>query len=120
MRPRVAGESKANLDRPFSVVKVRKALWQMHSNKSPGPDGFPLFFFYKCWDVVSELVFDLCLRILNDNLDAFYVNQTLITLIPKVDNPTLVSQFRLISPCNMVYKIVAKCLAIKLSVFWKR
>lgn len=66
--------------------------------------------------MVGDTVSDLCLRILNDNLDAACVNQTRITLIPKIDNPTLVSQFKPISLCNVLYKILAKCLAIRLKL----
>jgi hypothetical protein len=33
-------------------------------------------------------------------------NETMVVLIPKVDNPEEVSQFRLISLCNVVYKII--------------
>jgi len=38
------------------------------------------------------------------------VNHTLIALIPKVDNPTTTAQFRPISLCNSLYKIIAKIL----------
>ena len=42
------------------------------------------------------------------------LNNTFITLIPKVKSPTLVSEFRHISLYNTLYKIVSKVVANKL------
>ena len=39
-----------------------------------------------------------------------YLNQTLVTLIPKQLGPEKVSQYRPISLCNTIYKIVSKIL----------
>ncbi|XP_071925086.1 uncharacterized protein [Coffea arabica] len=44
--------------------------------------------------------------------DAF--NETLISLIPKVEHPVFVSQFRPISLCNVAYKIITKILVNRL------
>lgn len=38
------------------------------------------------------------------------VNRMFITLIPKVENPEMVSQFRPIGLCNTMYMIISKCL----------
>ena len=42
------------------------------------------------------------------------VNSTLITLVPKIPNPSTVSDFRPISCCNVVYKCITKVLANRL------
>ena len=42
------------------------------------------------------------------------VNASLIVLIPKISNPTSVNHFRLISLCNVVYKIISKLLVEKI------
>jgi hypothetical protein len=33
-------------------------------------------------------------------------NDTFVVLIPKVNNPTMVSRFRPINLCNVVYKVI--------------
>jgi hypothetical protein len=42
------------------------------------------------------------------------VNDTAIVLIPKVQHPENLKEYRPISLCNVIYKIVSKCLVNRL------
>ncbi|KAL5577919.1 hypothetical protein UlMin_019618 [Ulmus minor] len=80
----------------------------MPPTKSPGPDGMPGLFFQKYWDIVGDDITEAALLVLNNDGDIHQWNQTLITLIPKIQSPTQVSEFRPISLCNVVYKLVSR------------
>lgn len=43
-------------------------------------------------------------------------NQTFFGLIPEVQNPVNVNEFRPISLCNMLYKLIAKILVKRLKI----
>jgi hypothetical protein len=48
------------------------------------------------------------------------LNSTFITLIPKVNNPHLFGDFRPISLCNLIYKIISKVIADRIKPFLSR
>jgi len=82
--------------------------------KAPGPDGYPAHFFQRNWDMCGEDITRAVLRVLSGDERPEEINSTFIVLIPKVPNPTLMGQFRPISLCNVIYKIISKALANRL------
>ncbi|XP_042972916.1 uncharacterized protein LOC122304711 [Carya illinoinensis] len=64
--------------------------------------------------IVGDEVSESVLHFLNGGRMDRGINSTVIALIPKVKDPSIVNQFRLISLCNVVYKLVSKVLVNKL------
>ena len=84
---------------------------QMHPTKALGPDGMSTIFFQKYWDVIGNDITCTVLNVLNSNMPIVDINRTNITLIPKTNNLSQMTDFRLISLSNVVYKLVSKVLA---------
>lgn len=59
---------------------------------------------------------ETCLTVLNRGESIADLNETNIALILKTTNLRFVSDYRLISMCNVSYKIVTKCLANRLKL----
>jgi hypothetical protein len=100
--------------RRMNAELMDKALFQMVPLKAPGPDGMNACFFQQIWGVVGEEVCRGILEILNTGVMPFNLNLTHIALIPKTNNPESVSEFRPISLCNVLYKLISKVLANRL------
>jgi hypothetical protein len=71
-----------------------------------------LFFIKKkIWHIVGSDITQAILDFLHSGQMLKSVNYTHIALIPKIKSPDLMSQFRPISLCNVIYKIISKVLA---------
>ena len=82
--------------------------------KAPGPDGMPPLFFQTYWTEVGMDVTQAVLSCLNSGSILKSINHAFIALIPKINNPERVSDFRPISLCNVIYKIINKVIAHRL------
>ncbi|CAN1120865.1 Transposon TX1 uncharacterized 149 kDa protein [Linum perenne] len=99
------------LEKSFTANDIREAVKTMGSLKAPGKDGFGPIFYQQCWNVVGRGFVDFIGRCFRSPELIASINETLITFIPKVTNPTSVSNFRPISLCNVTYKTITKCIA---------
>jgi hypothetical protein len=86
----------------------------MQPLKSPGPDGFSACFYQRSWSKVKNEVCNAILDFLNHDVFDIDVNATNIALIPKNNSHSNVTEFRPISLCNVVYKLISKVLANRL------
>ena len=76
----------------------------------------PLFYQH-FWSLSGECVTKAVLDFLNCGVIPPRFNETHIVLIPKVKNPTMVSQYRPISLSNVIFRLASKVLANRLKCF---
>ena len=82
--------------------------------KAPGPDKLQLVFFHTQWDTIGRTICDLVKSIYADPRIMESIHNTLLVLVPKVDAPRRLKDFRPISLCNVIYKIITKIIANRL------
>lgn len=100
----------------FNTWEFRKNLFQMHSDKSPGPYGLNPTFYKRFWDLYGDNIFHARITWLEQGEFPPQLNNINIILIPKNDNSTSMKDLRPISLCNVLYKIVSKVLANRLKI----
>ncbi|KAL5551962.1 hypothetical protein UlMin_002138 [Ulmus minor] len=114
IEPKITPQLNRQLERDFEAEDVRIAVFQMAPTKSPGADGMSAIFYQKIWPTVGEEITSACLGFVNGRHPLGSINETIITLLPKIKNPTRITEFRPISLCNVLYKIISKMLANRL------
>ncbi|CAM8888420.1 unnamed protein product [Rhodiola kirilowii] len=111
---KVTTEMNRRLQEPYTVAEIRAALFQMHPTKAPGIDGFSALFYQSFWSSIKD---DLCndiLSFLNEGVFDPTLNDTVIILVPKQKDPCGVGDYRPISLCTVLMKIITKVLANRL------
>ena len=111
---RVTEDMKMVLSSEFTAEEVRVALFQMGPTKALRPDGMNALFYQKFSHIVGDDVVFAVLDFLNNGNMLPEINLTNIVLIPIVKDPEKMSDFRPISLCNVIYKIISKVLANRL------
>jgi hypothetical protein len=117
VQPFVTEQMNEEMDAAYTEKEVEKALFQMAPSKAPSVDGFTTGLFQGHWNLLKDDVVLAVLDFLNGELLPVGMNDTSITLIPKVHPPHKISQYRPISLCSVLYKIGAKCIANRMRVF---
>nr|XP_023920135.1 uncharacterized protein LOC112031661 [Quercus suber] len=98
----------------ISNREIELAVFQMGPYKAPGPDGILVFFYQHFWDTVKVDVCNAVQAFFHSSSLLKALNQTFITLIPKIPHPEEVSHFWPISLCNVIYKVISKVLVSRL------
>lgn len=96
------------MERKVPEEEIKKVIFSFIPFKSPGYDGLHLIFYHRNWDIVGKSVCALILKVFEGTPLPDKLNDTLICLIPKSNNPAAINYFRPITLCNTVYKTISK------------
>lgn len=92
------------------MVELKEAVFDINGSKAPGDDGYHAFFYHHFWESIKSDCFNLVKDVFKSLNVPRNLNSTLITLIPKIENPLRIKNFRPISLVNINYKMITKIL----------
>lgn len=107
-------------DRLLDLVsdgEIKTAVDSLGATKAPGPDGLNGLFYQKNWETVGRAVCEAIHRFFREGVIPKELNETVVTLIPKVPLPESINQLRPISYYNFIYKIISKIMVMRLKPF---
>ncbi|XP_075665353.1 uncharacterized protein LOC142635018 [Castanea sativa] len=110
-------EEKMSISGAALNEEIKTTLWSLKPFKAPGPDGLHARFFQIFWLVVGKSVLEEVGKIFEERKMPKYLNKTHIALIPKIQGPETLGNYRPISLCNTVYKIVTKIIVARVRPF---
>ncbi|KAJ4779287.1 reverse transcriptase [Rhynchospora pubera] len=100
--------------------EVKRAMFQMGPDKSPGPDGVTPRFLQNYWHIIGPDVVQQIREIFHTGHIPDGWLKCKVVLIPKGEEPDTPSKFRPISIGNVLYRLVMKILTNRLRPHMKR
>lgn len=117
--PHITIKQQTNLVKPVTFEEVRIVVFQMGSLKAPGPDRIPAMFYQDYWPIVGKDIWQAVSHFFSSGYLPKEWNHTNICLVTKKDRPKEASQYRPITLCNVIYKIISKIISNKLKPILK-
>jgi hypothetical protein len=92
----------------------------MKPDSAPGLDGFNGLFLKKCWQIIKGDFINLCQDFHHGQVFLQGINGSFITLVPKINSPEFISDFRPISLTNSSLKFLTKLAANRMQAIISR
>ena len=111
---RLSDEASNSLAAMVTFEEIKDALWTMQPYKALRPDGLHAGFFQRFWMIVGNSVREEVENVFLTRKVLDYLNKTHIVLIPKIQGPETIGNYRPISLCNSIYKVISKVLVAQI------
>jgi hypothetical protein len=102
------------LEAPILDDEIKAAIFGMKPYKASGPDGYQPIIYQSQWHVIGQSVCRYVRDIFTGNKDMSRINHSYLVLIPKVQMPEYLHQFRPIGLCNVILKALSNVIVGRL------
>jgi hypothetical protein len=90
-------------------------LHETKTDIAPGPDGLPVLFYKKFWPLLKDAVMEILNGFALGRVDIARLNFGILSMLPKVLGTDNIKQYRPIALINVIFKLVSKAYAYRLS-----
>eukprot|EP00253_Pinus_taeda_P003262 PITA_03262 len=110
----VLQDESEDLIKEVSREELESTIKWFKKDRSPGPDGWTIEFYIAFLDILGIDLLNIIEQSRRNGRISSAIKSTFIALILKANHPTSFNEFRPISLCNCLYKIIAKIIANRL------
>ncbi|EOY25454.1 Uncharacterized protein TCM_026877 [Theobroma cacao] len=98
-----------------NLQEVKDAVFGIDPESAAGPDGFSSYFYQQCWNIIAHDLLDAVRDFFHGANIPRGVTSTTLILLPKKPSASKWSDFRPISLCTVMNKIITKLLSNRLA-----
>lgn len=88
--------------------EIKSTFWTIHNLKSLGPDGMTYGFYKNHWSTMKLEVVQFLEELFITKVMNKEINETMIILLQKRNQPSNIHYYRHLSLCNVSYKTIPK------------
>ena len=113
----ISDENASDLTCLVALGEIEFALKSFKKYRSPGPDGWPVKFYLHFFELMGHELLSTVDSTWVSGIITSSLNSTFLALIPKKDKPRTFANYRPISLCNLLYKLISKVIAVRIKPF---
>ena len=112
--PTLTKQQRLQLCTAVTEQEIYDGLKSIGNDKAPGIDGYNDFFFKHTWQIIKGDIIEAVKSFFTTGKLHKAFNCTLVSFIPKAQNPETVKEYRTIACCTVLYNIISKVLTNRL------